>query len=80
MYDFITVTDSKEKTEVIFAYSEPKNNVRKETFLYEKAYKSYTKTQISTSGTEESEHITESRFFWAYGTALGEMSKGVPKG
>lgn len=44
MYDFITVTDSKEKTEVIFAYSEPKNNVRKETFLYEKAYKSYTQT------------------------------------
>ena len=51
MYDFITVTDSKEMTEIIFAYAEPKENIRKETFVYEKAYKAYRKIQITTSGT-----------------------------
>lgn len=56
MYDFIAVTDSKEKTEVVFAYSEPKENIRKETFLYEKAYKAYRVIRITTSGTEEGKY------------------------
>lgn len=79
MYDFITVTDSKEKTEIIFAYAEPKENIRKETFIFEKAYKAYKKIQITTSGTEKSEYISESEFFWAYGAAVGQNSSGVPK-
>lgn len=79
MYNFITVTDSDEKTEVIFAYSEPKDNIRKETFIFQKAYKSYSRIQITTSGTEKCEYIEENAFFWAYGAALGQMSCGVPK-
>lgn len=79
MYDFITVTDSKEMTEIIFAYAEPKENIRKETFVFEKAYKAYRKIQITTSGTEKSEYISDSEFFWAYGAAVGQISCGVPK-
>ncbi|MGN1305002.1 MAG: hypothetical protein ACI4YB_08195 [Oscillospiraceae bacterium] len=77
MYDFIAVTDSNEKTEVVFAYSEPKENIRKETFLYEKAYKAYRVIRITTSGTEKSENISATEFNWNYGTAVGQMAKNI---
>ena len=77
MYDFITVTDSKEMTEIIFAYAEPKENIRKETFIFEKAYKAYRKIQITTSGTEKSENISAAEFNWNYGTAVGQMAKNI---
>lgn len=77
MYDFISVTDSKEKTEVVFAYSEPKENIRKEIFLCEKAYKSYSVTRITTSGTEKSENISAAEFNWKYGFAVGEMARNI---
>lgn len=77
MYDFITVTDSKEKTEIVYAYSEPKENIRKETYLYEKAFKTYIRIRVTTSGTETREHISPSEFSWNYGRAVGEMAKSI---
>ena len=36
MYDYITITDSAEKTEITIAYSEPKGGIRRKNVLYER--------------------------------------------
>lgn len=79
MYDYITISDSAEKTEVVIAYSTPKDNIRKAVFLYDKAYKRYTRKQTSTSGAETEDVITAAEFSWYYGGAVGEMASNIPK-
>lgn len=79
MYDYIKVTDSKEKTEIIFAYAEPKENIRKEMFVFEKDTDAYKMFKETASGTEKGEYMLESEFFQALGTAIGQISCGVHK-
>lgn len=45
MYDYINITDSKESTTIVFAYGKPKGNIRMETFVHEKPYNAFVRTQ-----------------------------------
>ncbi len=74
MYDYITITDSEEKTEITVAYSEPKGGIRRKNVLYEKKYGKYTVTKVTTSGTERTDIISEAEFFWEYGAAFGAIA------
>ena len=74
MYDYITITDSAEKTEITIAYSEPKGGIRRKNVLYEKKYGKYTVTKVTTSGTERTDIISEAEFFWEYGAAFGAIA------
>lgn len=79
MYDFVTASDSAEQSRVTLAYSEPQNGVRRCEYLAEKTFGKFSKTEYLVTGESRTATITRPEFFWALGTAVGEISCGVPK-
>lgn len=79
MYDFVTVTDSKEQSRVILAYSEPQNGVRRCEYLAEKTFGKFSRTEYFINGESKTDVIDRADFFWAFGAAVGQISCGIPK-
>lgn len=78
MYDYISITDSKESTTIVFAYGKLKGNICMETFVHEKPYNAFVRTQMSIYGMKEASAITESEFYYKLGFAVGEITNAVP--
>ena len=80
MYDHITITDSAKISRIIFAYSDidPQDGIRMSEYLAEKEYGKFTLTNVTTSGDTKTETISEQDFFFAFGKALGTISKNIP--
>ena len=74
MFDYISITDSKKKAVITLAYSEPQNDIRNETYLYEKGYNKYSCTRVNISGEVVTEIITPDKCGWALGEAVGRIA------
>lgn len=77
IYDYITVTDSKEKTEITFAFSKAQKDVRMKRLAHYKQNERFVETDTTTSGEMLLKELTSAEYNFEYGTAIGElMSSG----
>lgn len=79
MYDYVKALDSKEKMMVTLAYSEAKDGVRQLDYIYEKQFNRYSKVSTLVTGETITELISQQKFCFEYGGAVGEISKGLPR-
>lgn len=78
MYDYVKVISSEQETHITLAYAEPQNGARQIEYACDKRHNLFTKTSTLVTGETKSEHITPQEFAYAFGSAVGVMSRAVP--